>query len=65
MGGVGGFYLASTLGAAKQITGSFQAGFLGFAALAVFALIALAVLKTEWRARWPQLHGAVTAPVRV
>ncbi len=31
-GGIGGFYLASTLGFAKQATGSYQLGFLGFAA---------------------------------
>ena len=33
-GGVGGFYLASSLGWSKQVTGSYQAGFLVFAALA-------------------------------
>jgi NNP family nitrate/nitrite transporter-like MFS transporter len=64
MGGVGGFYLASTLGLAKQLTGSYQAGFLGFAALAVFALVALTALKTHWRAVWPTL-SAVPAAVRL
>ncbi|HEY2710169.1 MAG TPA: nitrate/nitrite transporter [Caulobacteraceae bacterium] len=62
MGGVGGFFLASTLGAAKQLTGSFQPGFLGFAALALVALAALAGLKNGWRARWPQIAAM---PVRV
>jgi NNP family nitrate/nitrite transporter-like MFS transporter len=38
MGGVGGFYLASTLGLARQLTGSYQPGFFGFAALALVAL---------------------------
>jgi NNP family nitrate/nitrite transporter-like MFS transporter len=33
-GGVGGFYLASSLGYAKQATGSYQVGFLSFAGLA-------------------------------
>jgi NNP family nitrate/nitrite transporter-like MFS transporter len=65
MGGVGGFYLATTLGLAKKATGSYQAGFLGFAALAVLALAALAVLKSHWRARWPQIAGAQAATVRV
>jgi MFS transporter, NNP family, nitrate/nitrite transporter len=55
MGGVGGFYLASTLGLAKQVTGSYQTGFLGFAGLALVALVALACLKSQWRARWPAL----------
>jgi NNP family nitrate/nitrite transporter-like MFS transporter len=63
-GGIGGFYLASTLGMAKKVTGSYQIGFLGFAALALFALIALHSLKSRWRAIWPTLH-ADTAPVRV
>jgi len=64
-GGVGGFYLASSLGMAKKMTGSYQVGFLGFAALAVFALVALHSLKARWRAVWPTLHGDSAAPVRV
>jgi NNP family nitrate/nitrite transporter-like MFS transporter len=63
-GGIGGFYLASTLGMAKKATGSYQLGFLGFAALAVFALFALHGLKSRWRAVWPTLH-ADARPVRV
>ena len=64
-GGIGGFYLASSLGMAKKMTGSYQIGFLGFAALAVFALVALHSLKARWRAVWPTLHGDSAAPVRV
>ena len=45
MGGVGGFYLASTLGLARQLTGSYQAGFFGFAALALIALAAVARVR--------------------
>jgi NNP family nitrate/nitrite transporter-like MFS transporter len=63
-GGIGGFYLASTLGMAKKMTGTYQIGFLGFAALAVFALVALHGLKARWRAVWPTLHGDA-APIRV
>jgi MFS transporter, NNP family, nitrate/nitrite transporter len=51
-GGVGGFYLASTLGFAKQATGSYQLGFLGFAALAFVALIALVGVRKQWRSTW-------------
>jgi len=47
-GGVGGFYLASSLGFSKQLTGSYQAGLLIFAAL---ALTALAVLTLATRRR--------------
>ena len=63
-GGIGGFYLASTLGLAKKMTGSYQSGFIGFALLALFALVALFSLKARWRAIWPTLHGDA-ATVRV
>ncbi len=51
-GGIGGFYLASSLGLARQFTGSFAPGFLIFAGLAVMALASLAMVKTRWRATW-------------
>lgn len=63
-GGIGGFYLASTLGMAKKMTGSYQSGFIGFALLALFAFFALHGLKARWRAIWPTLHGDA-ASVRV
>jgi NNP family nitrate/nitrite transporter-like MFS transporter len=55
-GGVGGFYLASSLGYAKQMTGSYQSGFLIFAALAVAALLGLSSVKTRWRTTWGAPH---------
>ncbi|HMW77113.1 MAG TPA: MFS transporter, partial [Rhodocyclaceae bacterium] len=55
-GGVGGFYLASSLGYSKQVTGSYQAGFLIFAALAVLALVGLTGVKTRWRTTWGASH---------
>ncbi|MET0271975.1 MAG: nitrate/nitrite transporter [Phenylobacterium sp.] len=51
-GGIGGFYLASSLGWAKQATGSYQAGLLGFAALALLALACLSGVKGRWRQTW-------------
>ena len=51
-GGVGGFYLASSLGYSKQLTGSYQTGFLIFAALAIVALVGLTIVKTRWRTTW-------------
>ena len=51
-GGIGGFYLASSLGLAKQLTGSFAPGFLIFAGLATVALLGLTLVKTKWRATW-------------
>ncbi|MGA1798996.1 nitrate/nitrite transporter [Sphingomonas sp. 4RDLI-65] len=56
-GGIGGFYLASSLGIAKQLTGSFQAGFLIFAALAVLALAGLTLVKNGWRRTWTAADG--------
>lgn len=51
-GGIGGFYLASSLGYAKQLTSSYQIGFMVFAALAILALIGLQSVKTRWRTTW-------------
>ena len=51
-GGIGGFYLASSLGWAKQITGSYQVGLLAFAGLALLALAGLTGVKARWRQTW-------------
>jgi NNP family nitrate/nitrite transporter-like MFS transporter len=51
-GGLGGFYLASSLGYSKQYTGSYGAGFLVFAALAALALVAITGVKRRWRSTW-------------
>jgi MFS transporter, NNP family, nitrate/nitrite transporter len=55
-GGVGGFYLASSLGYSKQLTGSYQTGFIIFALLALLALIGLSAVKTRWRTTWGAAH---------
>ena len=51
-GGVGGFYLASSLGFAQKYTGSSSAGFLIFAGLALVALAGLTLVKGRWRSTW-------------
>lgn len=51
-GGIGGFYLASSLGVAKQLTGEYGAGFLIFAVLALVALVGLTGVKGRWRSTW-------------
>jgi len=56
-GGVGGFYLAASLGYFKQLTGSYQIGLMIFAGLAVLAIIGLTGVKTRWRTTW----GSATA----
>jgi NNP family nitrate/nitrite transporter-like MFS transporter len=55
-GGIGGFYLASSLGYAKQATGSYQIGFLIFAGLALLALVGLTGVKQRWRTTWGAAH---------
>lgn len=55
-GGIGGFFLASSLGYAKQVSGSYQGAFLMFSALAFVALIGLTVIKTRWRTTWGASH---------
>lgn len=60
-GGVGGFYLASSLGLAKQLTGTTSSGFLIFAGLALIALIGLTSVKKRWRTTW----GAAIQGVRI
>lgn len=57
-GGVGGFYLASSLGYSKQLTGGYGLGFLIFAGLAVLALVGLTGVRRRWRTTWGGLYGA-------
>jgi NNP family nitrate/nitrite transporter-like MFS transporter len=57
-GGIGGFYLASSLGYSKQLTGSYQLGLLIFAGLAVLALAGLTAVKRRWRTTWGMAIGA-------
>ncbi len=60
-GGIGGFYLASSLGFSKQATGTYQSGFLIFSALALVALVGLTLVKRRWRTTW----GAAVQGVRI
>jgi len=48
-GGAGGFYLAASLGAAKQFTGGYGLGLAIFACLAFAALAALSSVGARWR----------------
>jgi NNP family nitrate/nitrite transporter-like MFS transporter len=57
-GGVGGFYLASSLGYSKQFTGGYGLGFLIFAMLAAVALVCLTKVRGRWRTTWTALYGA-------
>ncbi|MDP2788087.1 MAG: nitrate/nitrite transporter [Pseudomonadota bacterium] len=55
-GGIGGFYLAASLGYIKGATGSYQIGLLIFVGLCLVALIGLSSVKNRWRTTW----GAAT-----
>jgi len=57
-GGIGGFFLAQTLGLAKGWTGGFGAGFLFFAVLALLGFVGLAMVKVRWRTTWGAVSGA-------
>lgn len=59
-GGVGGFYLAASLGYFKQHFGSYQIGLLIFSGLALLAMVGLMGVKTRWRTTW---GSATTAKV--
>jgi NNP family nitrate/nitrite transporter-like MFS transporter len=48
-GGVGGFYLAASLGYAQQYTGSYGSGFGLFALLALAAFLGIAAVRLRWR----------------
>lgn len=51
-GGVGGFYLASSLGLSKQWTGDYRAGFIMYALLGACAFGTLFRVKFRWRSTW-------------
>ena len=57
-GGLGGFYLASSLGLSKQAFGSCSLGFVAFSGLCFIAVSGLVVVKTRWRTTWGAMTGA-------
>ena len=57
-GGVGGFFLAKTLGYAREAAGTFGAGFLLFGALVLAGMAALTLVKRRWRSNWGAVSGA-------
>lgn len=57
-GGVGGYFLAQTLGKSKELTGDFSAGFLFFSVLVLVGWAALYGVKRRWRTTWGAVSGA-------
>ncbi|MDC7682795.1 NarK/NasA family nitrate transporter [Asticcacaulis sp. BYS171W] len=60
-GGIGGFYLATSLGLSKQALGTYQPGLIGFACLALIAFGGLTLIKRRWRTTW----GGALKDVRI
>lgn len=57
-GGIGGFYLASSLGYSKALTGSYLVGLMVFGGLCFLATVGLSLVKTRWRTTWGALANA-------
>ncbi len=57
-GGVGGFFLAKTLGVSWEMQHGFALGFSVFAALPLLGLFGLMVVKKRWRTTWGAVSGA-------
>jgi NNP family nitrate/nitrite transporter-like MFS transporter len=57
-GGVGGFFLAKTLGMSRDATGDFTLGFSIFAGLALCGLFGIMAVKMRWRTTWGAVSGA-------
>jgi NNP family nitrate/nitrite transporter-like MFS transporter len=57
-GGLGGFFLPSILGAAKDATGTYASGLMVFALAFAAGTFVLLELGVQWRSRWTE--GAVT-----
>jgi NNP family nitrate/nitrite transporter-like MFS transporter len=57
-GGIGGFFLAKTLGWSWAAQHDFAAGFSVFAALPVLGLLGMVRVKRRWRTTWGAVSGA-------
>jgi NNP family nitrate/nitrite transporter-like MFS transporter len=62
-GGLGGFLLPTLLGSLKQASGSYAAGLLVFAGLAVLALVTLMIAQRNWIGSWIAEYGRVHTTV--
>jgi NNP family nitrate/nitrite transporter-like MFS transporter len=57
-GGVGGFFLAKTLGLSWEMQRGFALGFSVFAGLPLLGLLGLVMVKKRWRTTWGAVSGA-------
>lgn len=59
IGALGGSFIPNAMGQSKQITGTFQWGFISFMCLAVIALVVLRIAQTKWTKSWVDKGGRV------
>ena len=57
IGALGGSIIPNAMGQSKQLTGSFQYGFLIFLGVAVLALVVLQVAQYKWTKTWAEKGG--------
>lgn len=57
-GGIGGFFLAKTLGVSWELQHGFEAGFLLFGGLPLLGLAGLLGVRKRWRTTWGAVSGA-------
>jgi len=62
-GGIGGFYLAASLGYAQQYSGSYALGYFAFAILSLAALGGIATVRPRWRREIAQRDALAAARV--
>lgn len=57
IGALGGSFIPNAMGQSKQLTGSFQWGFISFMILAAIALIVLRIAQYKWTKTWVDKGG--------
>lgn len=57
IGALGGSFIPNAMGQSKEMSGSFQWGFLSFVILAVVALVVLRIAQAKWTKSWVDKGG--------
>jgi NNP family nitrate/nitrite transporter-like MFS transporter len=51
-GGIGGFFVPTILGTLKQVTGTYEPGFLVYAGIGLAGLVIILLAKLAWQKTW-------------